>query len=40
MAEVKGTATMTISEVKEEYGTYIGRKILFIYSVIVLTVLL
>jgi len=40
MAEVRGTTTMTRSEVKEEYGKYIGRKIFFISSFIVLTVLL
>lgn len=40
MAEVDCTATITISEVKEEYGKYIGRKIFFISSFIVLTVLL
>lgn len=40
MAEVDCTATMTRNEVKEECGKYIGRKILFIPSFIVLTVLL
>ena len=40
MAEVNIAATVTRNEVKEEYGTYIGRKIFFISFFIALTVLL
>jgi len=40
MAEVNIAATVTRSEVKEEYGKFVGRKIFFISFFIALTVLL
>ena len=40
MAEVEGAAAVTRSEIQEEYKKFIGRKILFMCSFLLLTVLL